>query len=77
MSKTDKVLEKVLSGRGDDNIAFADMCYLLKKLGFIPRRSDGSHAIFQDGPHFVNLQNFKGKVKNYQVRQVREVLKKR
>jgi predicted RNA binding protein YcfA (HicA-like mRNA interferase family) len=77
MSKTEKFLEKVMSGESDASIDFKEMCSLLVKLGFIERRTGGSHMIFQDGPHFVNLQNFQGKVKKYQVAQVREILKKR
>jgi len=77
MSKSDKILEKVMNGGSDVNIAFDDMCHLLITLGFVTRQHGGSHVIFQDGSHFVNLQNFHGKVKNYQVRQVREILKKR
>ena len=77
MSKADKLLEKVLSGQSDASIRFDDMCHLLHKLGFIARHTDGSHAIFQDGPLFVNLQNLRGMVKKYQVRQVREILKNR
>jgi hypothetical protein len=77
MSKADKIFEKVISGSADANIRFDDMCFLLRKLRFIERHADGSHAIFQDGSHFVNLQNVRGMVKKYQVRQVREILKAR
>jgi predicted RNA binding protein YcfA (HicA-like mRNA interferase family) len=77
MSKLDKVLEKVMGGQSDANIVFDEMCNLLLKLGFTSRRRGGSHIIFQSGADFVNLQNFHGKVKSYQVRQVREILKKR
>jgi len=77
MSKADKILEKVMSSRSDANIAFDDLCHLLLKLGFTARKTGGSHIIFQLGDSFVNLQNFHGKVKAYQVRQVREILKKR
>ena len=47
------------------------------KLGFTQRQRGGSHIIFQYGKDFVNLQNFHGKIKGYQVRQVREILKRR
>ncbi len=65
MSKADKTLEKVLSGQSDANIRFDDMCHLLRTLGFIARHAAGSHAIFQDGPRFVNLQNVGGMVVKY------------
>ena len=77
MSKADKILERVMSGRSDANIRFDEMCYLLLKLGFTRRQRGGSHIIFQHGQDFVNLQNFHGKIKGYQVRQVREILKRR
>ncbi len=77
MSKADKTLDQVLSGKSDANIRFDDMCRLLRSLGFIARHAGGSHAIFQDGTRFVNLQNVRGMVKKYQVRQVREILKTR
>ena len=77
MSKAEKLLEKVMSGASDANIDFEELCTFLIKLGFIERRGGGSHRIFQDGSDFVNLQNFHGKVKKYQVAQVREILKKR
>jgi predicted RNA binding protein YcfA (HicA-like mRNA interferase family) len=77
MSRHEKLLEKVMSGSSDAAISFSEMVALLNRLGFIQRRSGGSHVIFQDGPHFVNLQNKGGKVKSYQVRQIREILKQR
>jgi hypothetical protein len=77
MSKADKILDKVMSGRSDANVRFDDLCHLLLMLGFIERRTDGSHAIFQDGSRFVNLQNIGGMVKKYQVRRVREILRTR
>lgn len=75
MSKSSKTYDKVMSGQSDANISFADMCVMLAKRGFVKRRSDGSHCIFQKGAAFLNLQNAGGKVKAYQVRQVREALK--
>jgi hypothetical protein len=77
MSRFEKTFEKVMSGTADANIRYDDMVLLLRKLGFVERRADGSHAIFQDGPKFVNLQNQRGMVKKYQVRQTREILKNR
>ena len=74
MSKADKILEKVMAGGSDANIRFDDLCHLLRHLGFIQRRSGGSHVVFQRGPDFVNLQNRAGKVKEYQVRQIRDIL---
>lgn len=77
MREADKILAKVKGGRSDANITFDDMCHLLINLGFTARQRGGSHIIFQQGRDFVNLQNFHGKIKAYQVRQVREILRKR
>jgi hypothetical protein len=75
MSKTDKLLAKVLSGECDASMSFDDVCYLLQKLGFTARQSKGSHVLFQRGAAFLNLQSERGKAKAYQVRQIRELLK--
>ena len=76
MSKLEKVIAKVMSGRSDANIGFADLCALLLKLGFIERVGSGSHHTFARGESFVNLQPDGSKAKAYQVRQVREHLRK-
>ena len=57
MSKYEKVLQQILSGRSDANIAFEDLCHLLRHLGFDMRIS-GSHHIFRkDGvEEKINLQ---------------------
>jgi hypothetical protein len=77
VSKPAKTLERVLRGTSDANIAFDDLCGLLRHLGFA-ERVKGSHYIFtRDGiAEILNLQSKSGKAKAYQVRQVREVLVK-
>ncbi len=77
MAKRDKVLEQVLSGQADANIDFADLCQLLKRLGFA-ERVKGSHHIFtQEGvEEILNLQPSGSKAKPYQVKQVRGVIQK-
>jgi len=45
MSQLEKLLAQVISGRADANIAFADLCRLLHRLGFA-ERTRGSHHIF-------------------------------
>lgn len=79
MSKTNKIFEKLMSGRSDANLSFNDLRILLEKIGFVARPTKGSHVIFQQtGGSFLNLQPDKnGKAKAYQVRQVREELQKR
>ena len=75
MSKHDKVLRKVLSGRSDANIDFHDLRSLLLHLG-LEERIRGSHHLFfrHDIVDFLNLQSSKGKAKPYQVRQTRDFI---
>ena len=75
MSRPAKTLERVLRGTSDANIAFDDLCGLLRHLGFA-ERVKGSHHIFtRDGiDEILNLQPKGGKAKAYQVAQVRDVL---
>ncbi|MFH1038971.1 MAG: type II toxin-antitoxin system HicA family toxin [PVC group bacterium] len=47
------------------------MVALVEAFGFILSRTHGSHHIFahREIPELINLQNVKGKVKPYQIRQ--------
>lgn len=67
--KKKKLLEKVLSG--SKNIQFNEMVSLIKAFGFELDRISGSHHIFKhpDVAGIVNIQNRKGKVPVYQIRQ--------
>ncbi len=64
-----KLLEKILSG--SKNIRFNDFVTLVEAFGFELSRIRGSHHIFEhpDIPEILNLQNSKGQVKPYQIRQ--------
>ena len=77
MTAKDKVLKKVLSGRSDANISFAELCHLLRALGFA-ERIEGSHHLFEKPGIFemINLQSDQKHAKPYQVRQVRTILMK-
>jgi predicted RNA binding protein YcfA (HicA-like mRNA interferase family) len=78
MGRKRKTFEAVVSGRSDKNIRFAAVRTLLLGLGFEERIS-GSHHVFRRGDiaELVNLQELQGgKVKPYQVRQLRELLLK-
>ena len=52
------------------NIRFSDFVQILKAFGFSHQRTNGSHQIYfniiinKD----INIQNFKGEAKSYQVR---------
>jgi hypothetical protein len=77
MQRRDKPLQRILSGTSDTNIPFAEMCQVLRNLGF-EERIRGSHHIFtKEGvEEILNLQPKGAKAKSYQVKQVRNVILK-
>ncbi|MBI3783305.1 MAG: type II toxin-antitoxin system HicA family toxin [Deltaproteobacteria bacterium] len=72
MAKYDDLLERILHGTSDANIAFNDLRQLLRRLGF-EERIRGSHHMFRKAgvEEKINLQREGSKAKVYQVRQVR------
>ena len=64
-----KLLQKLISG--SKNIRFNDMITLVKAFGFRFSRQEGSHKIYvhPDIPELINLQEVKGQVKPYQIKQ--------
>ncbi|MBA4397817.1 MAG: hypothetical protein C0394_10630 [Syntrophus sp. (in: bacteria)] len=68
--KKRKLLEKILAG--SKNIRFAEATALAEAFGFRLDRINGSHHIFlhPDIPELINLQDVKGKVKSYQLKQL-------
>jgi predicted RNA binding protein YcfA (HicA-like mRNA interferase family) len=66
-----------LRGTSDANIAFDDLCWLLRRLGF-EERTRGSHHIFRRAgvEEKINLQRDNHHAKPYQVRQVRNTILK-
>lgn len=77
MGKQQKLIQTILRGQSDSNIAFKDLCNLLIMLGF-NQRNQGSHFIFRKAGivEMPNLQKDGNKAKPYQVRQIRAVLVK-
>ena len=77
MGKFDDLIDKILKARSDANIAFRDLCQLLRHLEF-DERIRGSHHIFrkQGIEEKINIQRDGNKAKAYQVRQVRNVILK-
>jgi predicted RNA binding protein YcfA (HicA-like mRNA interferase family) len=77
MGKLAKILDQVLRGGSDQNIAFDDLIALLVSLGF-QKRIKGSHHVFsRDGvEEIINIQPSGDKAKPYQVKQVRAVIVK-
>lgn len=77
MSKFDKLKQKILDGKSDANIGFEDLRNLLLNLGFVERIKGSHHSYRKDGiTEKPNLQRDGNKAKSYQVRQVRDILKK-
>ncbi|MBD9361207.1 type II toxin-antitoxin system HicA family toxin [Methylomonas fluvii] len=77
MGKYDKLLYKILGGRSDGNITFAELVQLLQRMDF-DLRIRGDHHIFtrQDISEILNLQPVGSKAKPYQIKQVRQVIVK-
>ena len=77
MGKYEKLLDQILKGRADRNVAFEDLRNLLHRLGF-EERIRGSHHIFRRAgiEEKINLQRDDNKAKPYQVRQVRALIGK-
>ncbi|MCY3672032.1 MAG: type II toxin-antitoxin system HicA family toxin [Alphaproteobacteria bacterium] len=77
MTRRERLLEKVLSGRSDAAIRFDDLRRLLLALGF-EERTRGSHHLFvmQGIVERINLQRDGSHAKPYQLRQVRAIILK-
>ncbi|MBF0230293.1 MAG: type II toxin-antitoxin system HicA family toxin [Desulfamplus sp.] len=77
MSKIEKFLLKLMTGRSDANILFSELCNILNYLGF-EERINGDHHIFtrNDVEEILNLQPKSGKAKIYQVKQIRNIFLK-
>ncbi len=77
MGKQDKVIEAILRGTSEANIAFEDIRGLLLHLGF-DERIRGSHHLFRKHgiDEKVNIQRAGNKANPYQVRQIREIILK-
>lgn len=69
-----KILKKLLDG--SKNVRFEDVVTLLDALGFSRVRSRGSHHIFEhlQVAELINIQNRKGQVKAYQLRQLLKLI---
>ena len=77
MAKYDKLLDRILRGTSDANIAFEDLRRLLKRLGFAERIRGDHHIFSKDGvEEILNLQPKGAQAKAYQVKQVRGVIVK-
>ena len=64
MGKLEKILDQILRGGSDQNVAFDDLIFLLENLGF-EKRIKGSHHVFsKDGiAEIINIQPSGSKAK--------------
>ncbi|MBQ4256221.1 MAG: type II toxin-antitoxin system HicA family toxin [Oscillospiraceae bacterium] len=77
MSKYDKLLYDILSGRKDSSISFSDLCKVLTLLGFSVRIKGDHFIYFKDGiDEIINIQPKGNSAKAYQVKQVRNIILK-
>jgi predicted RNA binding protein YcfA (HicA-like mRNA interferase family) len=76
MTKRQKTLSKTLAG--SRNVSFDEFRLLVESFGFRLSRVRGSHHVFTHPKvkELVNLQNVKGQVKPYQVKQVMELVER-
>jgi len=77
VAKYDKLLARILRGASDAKIAFEDLRYLLKRLGFAERIRGHHYILTKEGvEEILNLQPKGAQAKPYQAKQVRGVIVK-
>ena len=71
-----KVYNAVKSGKSDNNISFNDFRNLIVDLGFKLDRQKGSHIIYvnKNINEIMNIQPKGNKAKEYQVRDLRNII---
>ncbi len=75
MTQKEKLLYKVLRGTADASVSFAELCRLLKYLGFAERIRGDHHIFTREGiVEILNLQPKGAQAKPYQVKQVRNLI---
>ena len=77
MSSVRNIFAEILIGRSDQSIRFAELCSVVRGLGF-DERIRGSHHIFtkENIDEIINLQPKRGLAKPLYVRQVRQLIHK-
>jgi hypothetical protein len=71
MSSSKKILNQMR--REPNNVRFSDLIKVCEELFGKPRQTGTSHIVFKTpwpGDPRINIQNYKGKAKAYQVKQV-------
>ena len=74
--KKHKLLQKLFSN--SKNIRFSELTECSELFGFKLARINGSHHIFihPEVPELINLQNVNGKAKQYQIKQLLQLIEK-
>jgi len=77
MTHHEKFLKRLMDGVADKDISFSELCAFLKRLGF-EERIRGDHHIFTKAgiEEILNLQPKGAQAKPYQVKQVRNLIRK-
>jgi len=71
MARIEDILAQIKVNLG--NVRFTDLCRVCDHFFGEPRQSSGSHRIYKtpwQGDPRINIQNYKGNAKAYQVKQV-------
>ncbi|MDE6917369.1 MAG: type II toxin-antitoxin system HicA family toxin [Lachnospiraceae bacterium] len=78
MSQYEKIRSDILSGNCDKNISEMDMKFFLNKIGASHKRTTGSHMQYtiDNIPELINIQPKNGKIKPYQVKEIRNIVNK-
>jgi len=77
LAKIDDILAQMRQNPKD--VRFIDLCRVCEKFFGEPRKGSGSHRIYKTpwaGDARINIQNFEGRAKAYQVKQVLMALEK-
>jgi len=75
MGKFDKLIDRILGGKSDQNIDFNELVNLLLKLGFSQRIKGSHHIFYKEGiDEIINIQPLGDKAKAYQVKQIRIII---
>jgi hypothetical protein len=75
MTKHEKLLQSVFSVT---TLRFDEACKIAELIGFSRKGGQGSHVVYgrEDEKTLLNFQNRNGMIKPYQVRQLRDMVKK-
>ena len=77
MSRKEKIKDRLLNRQSWNNFSFGDIETLLRHMGFVHARTNGSHHIYTHTTigKIVTIQPIKGKCKPYQLAQIKDIIK--